>query len=307
MVVSGAAGPASVRFLRREGWEGIVLFDRAAYMANAGKIDPPRWFEEQEEAGADRLLTPGCWVDAGNAHAPFGVQISNEVALARRHQATSVLCIDYRWLTKSSELDELRQVVERLDVPVALVLADQADPLGHPAAVDGLVSLTRRFEGLTVLRCDHGAIGALAFNAAHGSIGLQATHRHAVPPNKNASGIPNDRTARVFVRDLMDWFTASTIGGWSTTRVAPTCDCDSCQGERIDRYLDDRLKTQADLHNRLVLSELTLEILQVPDDSERRRAFGRLCGSAVERYGPMGNLVSEITPKAQLLQWAQYA
>ena len=32
-----------------------------------------------------------------------------------------------------------------------------------------------------------------------------------------------------------------------------------------------------------------------------------MCSNAVERYGPMGNLVNEITPKSQLTQWAQFA
>ena len=307
VVVCGVAGPASVRILRREGWEGIVLFDRAAYTANPGKVDPPQWFELQEEVGADRLLTPGRWIDAGNDHDPLSAQIADEVALARRYGATCVLCLDHRWLTKSKEHDDLLDVLGHLDVPVAMVLANQGDPLGRFGAVDGLVALTRRISGLSILRCDHGAIGALAFRAAHGSMGLQATHRHAVPPSMNASAIPNDRSARVFIRGLMDWFTANTIAGWSTTRVAPTCECDCCQGARIDRFFDRRFESEADLHNRLVLSELALDILQIPDDTEQRRAFGKLCADAVGRYGVMGSLMSEIKPKAQLLQWAAYA
>ena len=186
IVVSGAAGPKSVCGLRRVGWDGIVLFDRAAYVANPGKVDPPEWFDQQEEAGADRLLTPGRFVGAAGNHAPFDVQVEPEVALAQPNHATCVLCIDYRWLTRSDELVEMRTFLEGLDVAVALVLADRGDPISHPGAVDGLTMLTRRIPGLFILRCDHGAIGALAFNAAHGSMGLQATYRHAVPPEATA-------------------------------------------------------------------------------------------------------------------------
>jgi hypothetical protein len=307
VVVCGAAGPASVRQLRREDWEGVVLFDRAAYGTNPGKVDPSHWFELQEEVGADRLLTPGCWVDAGTDHAPLWEQISGEVEMGRRHHATCVLCLDARWLTKSAEHIELLQTLECLDVRIALVLAHRGDPLGHMGAVDGLVALTRRIEGLSILRCDHGAIGALAFHAAHGSIGLLPTYRHAVPPTSNASAIPNDRSPRVFLRDLMDWFTANTIAGWSTTRVAMTCDCECCQGARIDRFFDARYAAEADLHNRLVLSELALDIVQIPDDAEQRRTFGRLCRDAIEVYGVMGSFMSEIKPKPQLEQWACYA
>jgi hypothetical protein len=104
----------------------------------------------------------------------------------------------------------------------------------------------------------------------------------------------------------MDWFTASTIGGWSTTRVTPSCEYSCCDGQRIERFLDERRKLEADTHNRTVLSALAEEILVIPESGDRRRAFGRMCFEAVERYGVMGGLTSVITPKPQLTQWAQY-
>jgi len=140
-----------------------------------------------------------------------------------------------------------------------------------------------------------------------GDIGLSTTYRHAVQPTVTAHAIPNDRSARVFVLDLMDWHTASTIAGWSTARVADRCDDSCCQGQRIDRFLDDRRKADADLHNRTVLATLAEEILAIPESAGRRRAFGQKCLAAVERYGVMGGLTSEIRPSSQLEQWAQYA
>jgi hypothetical protein len=213
VVVSGAAGPASVRSLRVEGWEGAVLFDRAAYGGEV-KVDRSRWFDDQRSARADRLLTPGCWVGSEAGHLSFDRQIDDEASVARDNNATCVLAVDYRWLTKSSQHDEMLESLRGLRLPVALVLGDQADPLGLPGAVDALVALTKRVDDLSILRCDHGAIGALAFDAVHASIGLTTGHRHFVPPGVVASGIPNDRSVRVFVKDLMDWSTASTIGGW---------------------------------------------------------------------------------------------
>jgi len=32
-----------------------------------------------------------------------------------------------------------------------------------------------------------------------------------------------------------------------------------------------------------------------------------MCYKALQLYGPMGNLVNEITPKPQLIQWASLA
>jgi hypothetical protein len=306
IVAAGASGPMTVRQLRNEGWTRTVLFDRVGYRDSNTNIDLPRWMADQERAGADRLLTPGRWVGAEGGHATLTSQIEAEVKIAEEYVATCLLALDYRWLTKSSHHDELLMVFQELHTPVAIVLGDRSDPLGHPGAVDALIALTKRINGISLLRTDHGAVGALAFDAAHASIGLTTTHRHVVPPTVQAHGIPNDRSARVFVKDLMDWFTASTIGGWSTTRITPVCNYACCDGQRIERFLDDRLKSDADRHNRTVLAAIVDEILGDPESTDRRRAFGRMCYDAVERYGIMGGLTTEITPKAQLCQWAQY-
>jgi hypothetical protein len=105
-------------------------------------VDRARWFDDQRSAGADRLLTPGCWVGSEAGHLPFDGQIDAEASVARDNNATCVLAVDYRWLTKSSQHDEMLESLRGLGLPVALVLADQGDPLGHPGAVDALVALT---------------------------------------------------------------------------------------------------------------------------------------------------------------------
>src|ERR1700728_1492675 len=194
VVVCCARGPASLLRLRQDGWQGRVLFDRAAYLGRSGAVDPPRWFESQLAADADRLLTPGRWIGAEQGHLAFETQALPELVLAREHGATCVLCIDHRWLTRIESHMEMRRTLEGAGVPVALVLGNVGDPLARPGAVDGLVALTRVIHDLSILRCDHGAIGALAFSAAHGSIGLLATHRHGVPPAASARGKPQDQT-----------------------------------------------------------------------------------------------------------------
>ena len=147
---------------------------------------------------ADRLLTPGRWIGAEKGHRPLRLRRSLSWSLAQNQGATCVLCIDHRWLTRIEGHMDMRWTLEGAGVPVALVLGNVGDPLARPGAVDGMVALTRVIDDLSILRCDHGAIGALAFSAAHGSIGLLATHRHGVPPTASARGKPHDQTARVF-------------------------------------------------------------------------------------------------------------
>jgi len=307
VVVAGLKGPSAVRRLRESGWSGTALFDAMRYDKWESKLDPHQWFDEQQAAGADRILTPGQWVGAQPEHASFEAQAEEEVRLAVAHGATCLLAIDRRWLSKSLLADEMRQRLQDLPVPVALVLGDQGDPMSYSGAVDGLVAMSKSVDKLSILRCDQVGIGALAFGAVHASLGLTTSHRHVVPPGVQSFAKRGDRSVRVFVRDLLDWFTASTISEWSTASVSPNCQESCCEGQRIDRFLDERRKNEADLHNRTVLAALAEEILQAPvEDGVRRQEFGRICREAVARYGTMGSWMTEIKPKRQLTQWALY-
>lgn len=307
VVVSGISGPTTVRRLRNLGWDGTVLFDGAAYDKRESNLDPLKWFDDQLDAGADRLLTPGQWVSSELGHLPFVAQIESEVKLASSHNATCLLGVDRRWFTQSILLHEMLQGLRELQLPIALVLGDTNDPMGYAGAVDSLVSISTRVDNLSILRCDQAGIGALAFGANHASLGLITRHRHVVPPDVRSFARRNDRSARVFVRDLLDWFTASRIGEWSTASVTPNCNASCCDGQPIRRFLDDRFKAVADLHNRTVLAALAEEVLTAPEeDGVRRREFGRICQEAVDRYGTMGSWMTEIKPKRQLTQWALF-
>jgi len=301
-VVRGANGPQLVTAIRRGGWDGAVLFDRAGYETDRPLLEPAKWFDSQREAGADRVLTPGRFVEWTGSPDAFDALARIELELAASQpDATAMLAIDYRWLSKG--LYGALPVLRGAEVPVALVLAATGDPLSHPQAVDGLIAMTTSIPTLSLLRSDHGAIGAVAFGAAHGSIGLRATYRHFVQPGSRASAIPNDRTPRVFVRQLMDWFSGSNIAGWATARIPMPCNCSCCNGAPLHRFLDERLMLEADEHNRAVLAGVANHVFNAPDE-DRRRLFGRLCKDAIDNYGPMGKLSMVTKPKRQLEQWA---
>lgn len=307
VVVSGPNGPTVVRRLRATGWKGSVLFDCVSYDQSGTRPDALHWFDEQISAGADRVLTPGVWVGSEKNHAPFSVQIEDEANLANSIGATCLIAIDRHWFTRSDKLSEIMLGLGELNTPCALVLGDGKDPMGYAGAVDALASISRNIRDVSVIRCDQAGIGALAFGATHASIGLRTLHRHVVPPNVKSFAKYEDRSARVFVRELLDWFTASRIAEWSSASVSPHCYAACCEGRPIARFLDSRLKTAADLHNRVVLANLANDILDAPvEDGVRRREFGRICAEAVQRYGTMGSHMTLIKPKKQLTQWALF-
>lgn len=305
-VIKGTDGPRMIQAMRSRGWSGSVLFDRAGYDPRTPAVEAERWLETQAAAGADRLLSPGRWIpwDESGDELKSGLDREHE-SVASATGTTLTLALDSRWLTKG--LYSTLEALGGLDAPVALVLAHTGDPLSATVeVVNNLLALTRNVTDLTLLRSDHGAIGAVAFGAIHGSIGLRPTYRHFTPPRTQAWAIPGDKTPRVFVWDLMDWFTAHNVAGWTTAHVNLDCKLKCCGGQRIDRFLDERRAAEATQHNITVLAHLARFILDAPE-TDRRRLFGKLCAEAVGRYGTMGKISMRIEPKRQLLQWAQFA
>ena len=146
-----------------------------------------------------------------------------------------LLAIDARWIAKRTDvvIDTLRSA----DQAVALVLANRADPLSIAGAVTGLRRIAMRVNHLTVLRSDHGAIGALAFGADHASIGLTTSTRHYATAAMRPRRRPGS-SARVFVRALLDWFLASDIAGWTAAGSDVVCHLQCCNGRSLDRFLD---------------------------------------------------------------------
>jgi hypothetical protein len=301
VTVKGPRGPPIVRALRMAGWDRPAIFDRAGYQANSSSIEHERWFDEQASAGADRPLSAGSWAGWDNTGHELRRALDVEARRIENHkEATAVLAIDYRWFTKGTR--ELIEALRALDRPVALVLAHPSDPLSVTGAVNGLIAVTSAVDDLTILRTDHGGFGALVYGARHAAIGLIPSYRHFVPVGMSAGGKNNDPTPRLFVRDLMDWFTAMTIAGWGVSAVNLRCQHTCCEGRRLDRFFDPRYEAEAIIHNRITLTDLADEILDAPRD-ERRQRFSRICADAVERYGNMGKLSAVTTPKQQLLQW----
>lgn len=303
VVVRGPDGPRVVARMRAAGWSGVAIFDGAAYEPNR-TVDAQEWLDLQFAAGADRLLSPGVWVPWTNDILALEQALEQEAQRVASAPGTTLLvALDRRWLSNGSQA-----AIKALKGagPAALILSDRGDPLAKMGSVNNLIAITTQVPDVSLLRGDHGVIGGVAFRAVHGSIGLRPVHRHFVPPEATASAIPNDRTPRVFVLDLMDWFAGGTIAGWATTRVRLRCDLDCCGGQTLERFLDERLADEAASHNVRVLSELARRVVDAPADM-RRRLFGQLCAAALDRYGSMGKVTSVISPKPQLLQWAQFA
>lgn len=295
VTVVGKGGPDAIRTLRRQGFTATVLFDRAGYSANAGTVDIARWIDEQTTAGADRVLTAGRLVSlrAGEPQA-WRDDLAAELALAEEFEATALVALDARILARHTT--DLIALLGEARRPVALVLADRADPLALSGATDGLSRLVRATDQLSVLRADHGAVAVPAFGGAHAAFGLVASKRHYA---MSAARAKRGNFARVFVPYYLDWFTADLIAGWAAAERALRCDLPCCEGRTMDRFLDTRLQPRE--HNMRAIAAFADYVL-TPDPVDRPRTFLDAVATAHSHYDIDG-LVGP-TSKAQLNAWA---
>ena len=296
MTVAGPKGPEVVRRLRESGVQTPVFFDGMGYRSE-NPPDPDNWVRQQQIAGAAHPLLPGVylhWDEDGDAGFISAVQEQSRIAAGLG--ATKLLAIDARWIARRTEVvvDTLRSAGQS----TALVLVHRSDPLSERRAVPGLRCVVQQVGGVSLLRGDHGAIGALAFGAEHASVGLTTSTRHYAPPAKGAWRRPG-QSARIFVRPLLDWFLASDVAGWTAAGQAIICHLPCCDGRALARFLDPDL--DADWHNMNALADLADYVINA-DAADRATEFLNECRSATAWYGLAGFKGPE-KPKAQLTGW----
>ena len=297
VTIAGPEGPAVMRRQRDSGLNCSVLFDGLGY-ADRDVPAPADWVAVQRAAGADRSLLPGVFLDWDrHDNAALLLAIGEQSRIARDLDATQLFAIDVRWIAKKP--DVVIDALMSANQPVALVLVHRDDPLSDPRAIQGLRRVVQQVTRASLLRSDHGAIGALAFGAEHASVGLTASTRHYAPPAKGARRRPG-HSARLFVRPLLDWFLASDVAGWTAAGEAIVCNLACCHGQSLARFLDPDL--DADWHNMNALLDLADYVVnaQKPD---RASAFLNQCRSATRWYDLAGFKGPE-KPKAQLTGWA---
>ena len=299
VTIAGPTGPELFRRLRDSGIEVPALFDGLGYMPDKTRLEPQDWVRRQFLAGSVRPLLPGIylpWDKDGGSDFELAASVREQGRIGSDVGAAVLIALDARWLAKRT--DFLIEALERANTHVALVLAHRADPLSLSGAVQGLRRVASRVKPMSLLRSDHGAIGALAFGADHASIGLMTSTRHYSTPAMRAWRRPGG-TARLFVRPLLDWFLASDIAGWTAAGSDITCPLVCCKGQRLERFDDPDL--DATWHNMNALADFAKHICNATA-SDRGIEFMEQCHSAASRYGLAG-FNGPDNPKAQLTGW----
>jgi len=296
ITIAGPKGPETISRLRAAGFAKPVLFDGMGYAGRDLPIDG--WVSEQIRAGADRALLPGVFVPWDkDDDIQMLATIAEQSHIARDLNATLLVAIDGRWIARRHSA--LVDALVAAECPAALVLADPRDPLAIKGAVAGLRSLAGGAPHLSILRCDHGGLGAVAIGGGHAAMGLSTSTRHFVATGMKANRLV-DNTARLFVRSVLDWYRAAEIAGWSSAGARLDCSLQCCGGESLARYLDGDL--DARWHNMNALADFGDFVLNA-DPDDRTAEFVNACRSAISRYGLAG-IHGPASPKPQLTSWA---
>ena len=301
VTIAGPAGPET--FARKVGTRlGIpTFFDGLGYKPDQEPLDPKDWVRRQRRVGSVRPLLPGIflhWDKDGALDSLIGIRVQEQDRIASSLGASTLVALDARWLTRRTEV--LMKALQSMEAPIAIVLAHRSDPLAPQGAIQGLRRVVSRVDRLSVLRTDHGGVGALAFGAEHASIGLMTSTRHYATSDMGAWRRPG-RSARLFVRPLLDWFLAGDIAGWAAAGNNFICSLPCCNGRGLERFLDPEADDETS-HNMNALANFASYICNATAE-DRVVEFFQQCHSAVSRYGLAGFKGPE-NPKAQLTSWS---
>lgn len=306
LVTRGEAGLDLARRLRKDGWSGPLWLDPATYERPALDSDltlfGDRWAVAQAELRAEEAISPGSYVAAGDRAGLIGALRRESDWAANIEGARISVALHSGWLTAGTGV--LAVELRALGLPVAVALADTKDPLGHSGAVAGLVQLVRGVPDLMLLRCDLGALGAVANGARTATMGTSTTVRHVVPPGQSGGGVPGDRTPSVFIPSLLTFKLGSFLDQLPRQAV-PTCDLACCLGGRLSRFNDERMVADARAHNRLAF-QVVVDAVLACAPTERAPLFRTMCQQAIYETHTLEVAARRpIEPSRQLDGWSQ--
>ncbi|MYA85232.1 MAG: hypothetical protein F4Y12_06565 [Acidimicrobiaceae bacterium] len=280
VVLSGQAGLRAAFGLKRDGYSGRLWVDPARWAkaenANADTLLGDLWRTRQQELEVTELISPGSFVDDGDE---VGLRraVECEAAWANEAGGRVSLCLHNRWLTR--DLGTLVAALQELAMPLALAFGVAYDPLDRRGAVRGLVEVLRSCSDVAVLRCDIGAIGAVANGAALGAVGTAGNVRHGVPAHRSGGGSSDDTSPTVFIEQTLSFKRGSLLESLPPY-AGMRCWLECCEGSDLRRFATDESAPQAMRHNRMAIGNVAGRVLaNLP--ALRPQAFSDLCADAI--------------------------
>lgn len=322
LVLRGAKRFAGCKELRDTGHDGVVLLDPEGYTVAAATEDDPfvlgdpeentlftptleEILQDQRAARATMTMTPTGYFHAGDG--PALKAAANAVAALNRDDVLFSVPLDIAWL-KNEHVGLLIAVLSRLDVPKAVFLGAQFDPLDrYKHAAMNLRRLVAEAGHVAVLRTDLTALDAMSHGAFAASIGTGGSLRHIIPVGQFPRAGKNDPSPSVLFSELMAYVKGSTIAERFANDRPPTCRCTSCNGRALDTFLSKDDSPEAHIHGILTWSEWATVLRAQPTLADRADWWRRRCHDAVQQYQILNTALGQddaFTPPTPLAAWA---
>jgi hypothetical protein len=315
----GSKAGDGVKQLKREGFDGVLLIDSESYDEALATEDAPfvlpkdtlyevtldEILDGQLTCGATVALTPTGYLLPGDSEALKAA--ADVVADLGRDDVLFSVPIDIAWLS-NDHIDLLIAVLIRLEVPKAIFLGGQFDPLDrYRPAVINMRRLVSEAGHVAVLRTDLNGFDALCHGAFATSIGTGGSSRHIIPFGEQRRSSNNkDRSPSVLYPDLMAFFRGSTLAKRFANARAP--ECTACGSRPLDTFLDRKDSTAAHAHGVHTWSDWITGLIGQPTLADRASWWRNRCDTALAEYDVVNDRLDQPdgfkAPKA-LRAWAE--
>lgn len=325
LVLTGTVG-ARVAARRRKDLEVEcpIIFDPAVYekwratpqipfrgsdVALAGRaLD--NFMREICKAGADAVLTPTGYVDAGDIASLAAVL---DAAPALNPQAIISLPLDIIWLTYDW-IDILIEMTSSTPSPKAIMLSElPRKPSAMKEILANLRLLAREVPQIGLFHTGLTAFDMMAQGALAGAIGSSSALRSLYPPN--ARGFENKPrgeeftdSPQVLVSELVTYLPGNELADRFGNSSSPICHCRHCDGRSLSRFIGKSEWLDARCHNFAVWTEWLPGLLADASFMQRQLSWIRLCQRSIEDYDKFQKSVNDtpetLAPGLPLLFWA---
>jgi hypothetical protein len=262
----------------------------------------PAWLKLQRDAGLAVLS------DSGYVGARDVAGLVSILGQARSHgDVIAVLPLHLWWLDRAGGLQRLVDEVHAADVPIALILEHDKDPLGEALTIEGMLTLLRVGVPVIQLRCDVSGLGLLchgAYAAAVGTTGLRRLYPLTTRGGGRAPIATVVRGCLSFTSiDEIAWAVQANPDGSLWT----ACVCPTCGGRQLDsiaRAWEHEQPVRAFTHALYTLFELRDHLLgECPGRAARQVSWQELCGVALTHFGELRVAGQEWTEPEFLQHW----
>lgn len=218
-----------------------------------------------------------------------------------------LVAIDARLLRSARSRAALIAALTTVDGSIGLMLGgSDRDPLDDVRIVEGLVELIRQVPEVAVLRCDHGALGAFAFGARGGSIGINPGSRHFTLPGESAFADTEDTSPRLYWPFAQTWRKGSLFAQMGPIELL-RCYCSVCGGQNLARFHSHETTVEAAQHS-VACWRATAAELRLRNGSSREELWIKLCETAYENLDILEDDQQLLFPPSkQLKAWLRFA